>query len=476
MGDFSCVAAEMGSSRVKAAVFGGGVKESSCSRTVGIHVDGVFSEFDPDLQVSALFDSMVEALGKSGRKSVDAVCVSSFGPVSVFLDSSLKPARMAVSCLDSRAGEEAGCIFRESGRFVPPSFIAPVTLWVKRHEPSVFSGVAWVVQLLDYAASVLVGSPSRAVLSDDFTPFPEFAWKAAGLDGSLLPPAVRTGDPLGGLCRKAASRLGLREGTPVYAGTGGADVAENLLGSACLSEGVACDKTGTTEGIEIVSSSRIEDPRFFTARHPFLPGKWHSGAVMSSGGRVFEWFLRSFYGPSASFEDMTREAESAPPGSGGLVFLPYLAGERCPVFDPSARGVFFGLSEKHGRPHMARAVMEGVVYAMSGIMDMFAGHGVRPSLVRGSGLPSGNRLLNRIKADVLGLPYQPALDPEPELVGVAAIAMTAAGLFGSFAEASESMVSFADTVEPSENGREEYEKGLSVYRRLYPSLKPLFPR
>ncbi|MCQ2735624.1 MAG: hypothetical protein MJ234_00210 [bacterium] len=475
MHDFFCLASQIGSSRVKSAVFDAdGHMLSSCYERISFEYAGIRAEADPELWSAALLKTMRDAVIKSGSKDIGAICVCSLGPAEIFLDSSLKPLRKSIIWLDSRAVREAAFLSRASGVHAPPSFTAPVSMWLRDNEPEIFKKTAYVMQPLDYAALILTGIPSFSMLAETFTPFSKKQWDAASLSEELIPSKIRTGERIGGLSAGAATLIGIPSGIPVYAGTGGADVAETILGTGCLEPHIAGDKTGTSEGIEIISNERIPDSRFFVAPHPFLNGSWHAGAAMSSGGGTLDWFRRAFYGDSFRFESMISDASLSAPGCGGLVFLPYIAGERCPVADPDARGVFFGVSRMHERHDMLRAVMEGVAYQIREVLDIFASHGVRPSVIRASGLPSSIGVWNRIKADITGLPVQPALCLEPDLLGIVSIAAKGAGLFASFKEASGHMSKFGPAVEPSDEHRAEYDRNYRVYRELYPSLKSLF--
>lgn len=475
MREFRTLVAEIGSSRIRAAIFDAcGNKKSLASVTTRFEFNKAYAEFDCDLWFSELIKVMKGALERAQATSVDGICVSSCGPASVFLDKNLNPVRKGILWMDSRAVAESAFLSDKIARYIPPAFPVSLALWLKYHEQRSYEQIAYICQPLDYFSFMLTGRICRSCVSDSFTAFPESAWKAASLPDSILPEKIFFGELIGNLKDRFASLLSLPAGIPVYAGSGGADVIETLLGTSCFDCDILCDKTGTSEGLEAVSIKKVEDKGVFSVLHPFLKGKWHAGAVIASSGKAFEWFLRSFYGENSSFDLMTNEAAGVPAGSGDLVFLPYLAGERGPIGDPDAKGVFFGLRLSHSRRDLARAVMEGIGFALRQIVDVFRKHGISPKIIRVGGSPSRNSVWNSIKADILNIPFQPVCEPETELLGLSLITAVASGLYGNFIEASKKIVKFKDIVCPNDAHRDVYDRIYSKYISLYPALAKFF--
>jgi xylulokinase len=201
-----------------------------------------------------------------------------------------------------------------------------------------------------------------------------------------------------------------------------------------------------------------------------VPGAWHAMGVMLSAAGSLRWF-RDAAAPDAPFAALTEAAEEWAPGAEGLVFLPYLAGERTPHADPDARGAFAGLSLRHDRGALARAVLEGVAYALRDSLELLAALGVPPEVARVSGGGARSDLWLRIVASVLGIPLERTVVEEGAAYGAALLGGVAAGVFESVEEAVERCVRVRDVVEPVAAWREPHEEGYLRFRALYPALK-----
>ncbi len=469
------VVVDIGTTRVKAALFDDrGVIFASSSIMMPLEKNADIYEIRPVIWLDAVASVIRDISSKNDCSDVVGLCISGAGPTLVALDAKMLPVRNAISWMDWRAADEANEISALSGKSVDASWLAAKFLWMKRSETDLFEKTAFVMQPLDYVAAVFTGEPGISIVSETFNAVPEDIWLAAGLPSGVLPRRFRMGEVIGKLSGKWASFLGLPSGVAVVAGTGGADVVEVLLGTALFEQHIVCDKSGTSEGLEMFSERKVELPGMFIVPHPFVAGAWHIGGMMSSGGKALEWFLRSFYPKTATFEDLSLEAETVEPGCGGLVFLPYLFGERTPVWDRNAKGVFFGLSVEHERRHMARAVMEGVAFGMSQIIGIFSSGGLAPKEIVATGKPSSNFLWNQIKADVSGLPLKTTGEIEAELLGLSIITSNALGLTTDLVETSRRLVRFDNFFYPSKEYAHVYRKNYYIYSELYSSLKKLF--
>lgn len=417
----------------------------------------------------------IRRVARSIRKEdIIALIIASEGPTLVAVDRSLRPVAPALLWMDNRAVSEAKELSATTGKPVYPSWIPPKALWMSRNQNEVFKKVAWILQPLDYITSLFTGEVRFSVVSDVFNAAPHALWNATGLPDSLIPPEIVMGEIQGTLLPKWADEMGIRAGIPVVAGTGGVDAIQVILGTATLEEGLVCDKAGTAEGIEVVTDRMISDPRFFVAPHPIIPGKFHAGGMMSTTGKALDWFRECFYPGKTSWEYVLSEAGKANPGAGGLIFLPYLSGERTPIWDEKARGVFFGISQAHTRQDFARAVLEGVALGMDQIISILKSYGVAPLEMRTAGWPARSALWNQIKADVTGLPVRVSKVPEVELLGLAIIAGWAIGIYSDLREAALDMVRFQSTIYPRREIMPVYEPLKAVYGSLYQSLKPHF--
>jgi xylulokinase len=471
------VTVDIGSTRTKAALFdesGHLVAKATCPSQLLISDDRGKAEADPMEWLSATEAAVRQVTEGVDRNQIAGMCIASQGPTLVALDEELNPTRPALLWMDYRAHEEARCLSSALGRRVDPSWIPPKALWLFHQEPRNFACTRWILQPLDYVSAIFTGEVRLSIASEEFDALPAAMWEAAHLPPRLIPPRIFMGEVQGKLLKKWAQRLLLPEGIPVVAGTGGVDALQVILGTATLREGLVCDKAGTSEGIEIVSKARISDERFFVVPHPLVEGHYHLGAMMSTTGKALEWFRSCFYPEGTTYRQVLQEASRSTPGACGLVFLPYLMGERSPVWDKRARGLFFGLSLAHRRADFARSVLEGVALGIDQLIMILRGHGVEPGEIRVAGGPARSSLWNQIKADITGLPVRVCSVPEVELLGLAIIAGYALHLYPDLKAAAETMVRFKKTVYPRKGHQATYEGHRRVYEMLYPSVKSLF--
>jgi xylulokinase len=290
------------------------------------------------------------------------------------------------------------------------------------------------------------------------------------MDPGKFPPFASPGIPVGTVGRAAAERTGIPQGAMVYAGA--PDFICALLGTAATKPGRACDRAGSSEGINLCSKEGTEDPRLIDMPHVVEPYRNVSG-VVSTSGKAVDWFLEAG-GREGAYEEFFTEIGNANAGADGLIFLPYLAGERAPIWDPKAKGAFLGLSLSHGRKELGRALVEGTVFAIRDIVEVMDSVGTPVSELRVAGAQGKNSILNRIKADILGIPVLSPEDPEAELLGGACISLAALGEFSGIAEAAENLVRFEARFEPNPALCPLYFELFNVYKRGYGSLKSIF--
>jgi xylulokinase len=282
-----------------------------------------------------------------------------------------------------------------------------------------------------------------------------------GLDKEKFPRFIRPGEVYGGLDPRIAVRFGLKPGIPVI--SGGPDFFAAILGAGAVQPGQVCDRAGTSEGINACTTDRIVDKRLMSYRHP-VKQFWNLSGTVSTTGKAIEWG-RSLLDID-SYDAFFSLAETAQAGSGGLLFLPYLAGERAPVWDPSARGKLHGLSLSSGRPEFARSVLEGISFAIRDIMCIMEECGAVIDELRVAGASSGNDILNQVKADITGKPVHVPLQKETELLGLAIIGAVALGKYTGFAEAAADMVNIEKTYEPNRENSALYDNLFSGYIQM----------
>jgi xylulokinase len=287
-------------------------------------------------------------------------------------------------------------------------------------------------------------------------------------DGSRIAPFVPVGQGIGRLSPAAAEELGLSAGLAVVAGVN--DGTATILGAGLRRAGEAVDTGGASGGFAVYSDRPIALPGTFCAPAP-LPGLWVLGGAMAATGASLEWLAGAVLGGQWSIDALIDEAAAVPAGAGGLVFLPYLAGERSPIWDERASGAFVGLRLDHGRGHLVRAVLEASAFAVRHVAAPIVEAGIAVADLRLAGRPATNRTWAQIKSDVSDLPVLLPRTPETSVLGAAMLAAVGAGLMSNLTEAVERMASTATRLEPRPETRATYDRAYDVYRRLYPNLR-----
>jgi xylulokinase len=386
----------------------------------------------------------------------------------VALDAADRVLRPAILWNDQRTGAECAEIEQRigldrlialTGNRALAGFTAPKLLWLRRHEPDVYSRIAHVLLPKDYVRLRLTGDCAIDAADASGTLLFDVGgrrWSDEVLDAlelprEWLPPVYESPDVPGapGAGDQAAAALGVGVDRPgplsIVLGTSGVVFAA------------------------LPAFAADQEARVHVFCHA-VPGGWHAMGVMLSAAGSLRW-LRDTVG--GTFDELTAEAERWPPGTDGLAFLPYLAGERTPHADPGARGAFAGLHGRHDRGALTRAVLEGVAYGLRDSLELLRELGVEPESGRVSGGGARSDLWLRIVASVLRLPLERTAVEEGSAYGAALLGGIAGGVFADAHEAVARCVRVRDTVEPDRDWSDVYDRGHQRYRALYPALRPL---
>jgi xylulokinase len=419
-----------------------------------------------------------QALGRLGATDVAGIGLSGQMHGLVALDSADRVLRPAILWNDQRTGAECAEIearvglarlIELTGNRALTGFTAPKLLWLRRHEPDVYGRISHVLLPKDYVRLRLTGERAIDCADASGTLLFDVAsrrWSAEVLDAlelpaEWLPPALES---------PAVSGV-TRDGIPVAAGAG--DQAAGALGVGVDRPGPLSVQIGTSGVVFAALPAFAADPE---ARvHAFchaVPGAWHAMGVMLSAAGSLRWF-RDAIAPGADYAELTAEAGRWEPGAEGLLYLPYLAGERTPHADPGARGAFAGLSLRHDRGALVRAVLEGVAYGLRDSLELLRALGVEPAAGRVSGGASRSELWLRIVASVLGVPLERTVTEEGAAYGAALLAGVAGGVFADVGEAVAACVRVQDRVEPEPSWRASYDAGYERFRALYPAIRPV---
>ena len=427
------------------------------------------AEQDPGAWWSAIVVA-VHALHPPEAVDVVAIGVDGHGPTLAAVDEQGEAVRPAITFLDTRARAEAEAIADATGIRGWALGPLPAALWLERHEPETAARARWYLNTWEWLAFRLTAVVAAPAVPGQEPPDADVVRAATGLRVDRRPPASAVGDVVGTLTPSAAAALGLRAGIPVAGGTN--DAFASYLGAGLLEAGDAYDPGGSAGGFGVYWHERVDVPGAFVTPAP-LPGLYSVGAAMAATGRALDWFRDAVAGGGISTEALREQAATTPPGADGVVFLPYLAGERSPIWDPTATGAFVGLTLAHGRGHLARAILEASALAIRHVAEPMLAAGVRVTAMRACGGPARSETWNQIKADVTGFPVLVPAVLETAVLGSAMLGAVAIGACPDIRSAVRSMTRVERRLEPRSELRATYDRTYRVYSGLYPALHPV---
>lgn len=361
-------------------------------------------------------------------------------------------------------------------------FTLPKLLWVRDNEPRNFERARKVLLPKDYVRFRLTGEYASEVSDASGTAMFDVVnrrWSydmvdALGLDRGLLPAVHESSDMTGRVSATAAQATGLRAGTPVVGG--GGDQASSAVGNGIVEPGIVSDTLGTS-GVVFAHMEKVAyDPtgRVHTFCHA-VRGKWHVMGVTQGAGLSLQWFRNQLV-PGADYDVLTAEAATAPVGSHGLYWLPYLMGERTPHLDACARGGWIGLTAKHGRADLIRALLEGVSYSQKDCLEIIEGLGIGVSSVRVSGGGAKSPFWRQMLADIFNKRVVVLETQEGSAYGAALLALAGTGEYASVPEVCRVAIREVESVCARPEEAEAYARSYEVFKAVYPALKPLYPR
>jgi xylulokinase len=436
-------------------------------------------------------------LGASGVSGHEIAGIGLSGQMHglVLLDSGHAVIRPAIIWCDQRSQEQVEAIHAKLGRDrvvqsianpVLTGFTLPKLLWVRDNEPSAFGAARKVLLPKDYIRFRLTAAFASDVSDASGTALFDVArrrWSSAmldglGLDQDLFPHVVESPEVTGKVSRQAAEITGLQAGTPVVGGAG--DQAASAVGNGIVEAGVASCTIGTSGVVFAHMEQAVYDAagRVHTFCHA-VPGKWHVMGVTQGAGLSLQWFrnhlARDVTGrPEDPYDLLTAEAARAPRGCDGLFWLPYLMGERTPHLDPAARGGWIGLTARHTRSDLVRALLEGVSYSLKDCLEILEELGVEVKTVRASGGGARSAFWRQMLADVFHKPVVTLETQEGSAYGAALLAMVGTGHFSTVQQACGATVREVSRATPCPEAVSDYSHRHSIYRSLYPALREIF--
>ncbi len=459
-----------------------------------------WAEQNPDDWWQAVCVSTNRLLASARVQPAEVACISFSGQMMgcVAVDRQARPLRNAIIWADHRAVDGAQAIaavgpeavYRRTGHRVGPSYSGSKMLWIRMHEPEIFARVHKFLQAKDFIVARLsgrfvtdysdaCGTLLYDLLSKDWS---AQILDAIKLDRAFLPELHASTDVVGEVTVQAAAEVGLAAGTPVV--IGGGDGVCAATGAGVVREGSAYTYIGSSAWIGIATRKPIFDPamRTFTFAH-LVPDMFTPTGAMQAAGAAYQWLRDTLCTTEkdaavqlkvSPYELMDAQAEQSPPGANGLLCLPYLMGERSPRWNPAARGAYIGLTIKHTRADMIRAVLEGVTFNLRGVLDAFEQQGAAIPSMRAIGGGARGRVWRQIMAGVFNRPVErPALLEEATSMGAAIAGGVGVGLFKDFSIA-ETLTPITDTTMPDAQAAVVYDRLYATFNRAYDALLPVY--
>lgn len=442
-----------------------------------------------------------DLMKKSGVKPEEilSLAISSQGETLICLDEKGEALRPAIVWLDNRSGEEAAEIEQEFGlkeiyeRTGQPECVAtwPATkiAWLRRHEPEVYEKTAKFLLLEDYLLYRLTGKfacEENLLASSLLYDINRRCWwkemlDYLGIEESRLAKVLPCGTPVGKVTEQAARETGLS--IQILAATGALDQTCGIVGVGRIKPGEVTETTGSCLAVcanvgQFVPWSK---ERRLTCQNHAVPGRYVVLLWSQTAGMVLKWYVNQFYQKEKEegadgFLLADKEAETVPAGCDGLVMLPHLSGASNPEYNSLAKGVFYGVTLKHGRPHFSRAILESVAFMLRRNLEQVESLGQPVDVVYSMGGGSKSPIWNSIKADVTGKPVETLKTRESACLGAAVLGAVAAGLYGDVDSAVEGLVRPGERFEPHPENRAVYDRNYENYLDLYDALEPLFSK
>ncbi|MDK2815962.1 MAG: xylulokinase [Moorella sp. (in: firmicutes)] len=457
-----------------------------------------WAEQNPEQWWQAVVAAVQEIWVKTGLDGREVAGVGLSGQMhgAVVLGANYQVLRPAILWCDQRTGAECTWMYEEigeeklyqwTGNPALPGFTAPKLVWLKKHEPEIYNQIRHVLLPKDYIRFRLTGelatevSDASGTLLLDVTHrrWSEDMLEALDIPQEWLPRVYESPEVTGQITPEAAAATGLPAGTPVVGG--GGDQAAGAVGTGIVAEGLLSAALGTSGVVFAMTAKPSIQPG--STLHSFchaVPGKWHLMGVMLAAGASLQWFRNQLGGEEVReaaatgtdpYELLTALAVDAGPGAEGLLFLPYLLGERTPHPDPAARGGFIGLTMRHRKGHLVRAVLEGVAFGLRDSLELLQQAGVKVEEIRVSGGGARSPLWRQILASVFKHPVTTVNSTDGPAFGAALLAGVGAGIYPSVEAACSSTIKVTSRAEPVLSEASTYDRLYTLYTSLYPLLR-----
>lgn len=449
----------------------------------------LWSEQDPEDWWNATSRSLRDVLIQVPAERIAAVGLTGQMHGLTSLDAQDRPLRPAILWNDQRSGAQCAAITEKVGdsrlhqligSILLAGFTAPKIMWLRENESDVYKQIAHVLLPKDYVRLRLSGAHVADVADGSGFGLMDIGkrdWSdemiaAFDVPRAWLPDLCESPEICARVSEEGAAATGLKVGTPIVGGAG--DQPASAVGNGIVSTGQTSLTIGTS-GVAFTAADRYRpepEGRLHTFCHA-IPGSWFYMGVMLSAAGGLRW-LHDELSPNMNYDVLSERAASVPPGSLGLLFAPYLTGERNPHPDPYARGAFVGLTLRHTLAYMVRAVMEGVAFGMRDNLELLRAQGVQPESAAVSGGAANSPVWRQLMTDIMGIPLYTVNTVDSSAFGAAILAAVGAGAYPDVPTACAQMIRKVDETQPIAEGKAAYERLYPAFQGLYPALKQTF--
>ncbi|MGQ9615919.1 MAG: xylulokinase [Spirochaetota bacterium] len=429
----------------------------------------IHHEYEAEDFILAMKETIRDIGEKLDLRKISGIGISGHGPSLIPMDINRNPLFPAVGYLDDRVKKYIRRLVDKREDIITSTMYIPIALFFKEECPTVYKKTSTFLQPFDYLSYRITGVKCTTSSSSGIKPWSTEKIVKAGLDPDKFPPIVYMGEQIGKTNCNATELFGIPEDVSVYAV--GVDFAAALIGTNSLYKGRSCERAGSSGGINLCWDHSISDNRLLCYPH-LTQGHWNIAGITSTYGKAIEWAKDVFRddvtgkGIEVTFDENSHQK---PP----ILFFPYLKGERSPLWNPDARGVFFGLTITHNRKDMLRAVYTGVAFSIRDCIEIIREHGARfiyPVVTTG-GL-ANNDWFTQLKSDVTGLPFTITQLKDAELLGIATILSRASGLYPDLQTATRNIVKEGKIFEPRKDMHKYYSELFARYKELQEKIFP----
>jgi len=426
---------------------------------------GLLHEYKKNDFINALSKTLSKTCTIIDKKSVTAIGITGHGPTLIPIDKKGNPLFTAIGYLDDRVKKYVKTLSEKESDRITSTMYIPIAMFFKEEHPEIYDKTYKFLQSFDYISYILTKNFTASSSSSGIKPWENRSIEKAGLDKEKFPSICYMGEIIGKTTKKVEAQFCIKEGIPVFAV--GVDFAAALIGTNTLEKGKSCERAGSSGGINFCWDKKIEDSRLLCYKH-FIKGLWNIAGITSTQGKALEWIKELM-----KIDNFNEVEKINKPNK--IIFLPYLKGERTPLWNPYAKGIFFGLKNNHTKYDILFSVFLGIALSIRDCIEIFEENNtIFDCPILSTGGQTKNEWLMQLKSDVTGKRFATLQTQDAELIGVASILASHTGFYKDIVEASKNTVKIKKIFYPDKNKFIYYSELFDIYKDLRNKLSKYF--